>query len=89
VKVILTAWIGAEAQGKDLAKVIPLIPANMLISTWAVSISSRLHPRGKSSERETQAAAGVNIRTLTLEDAEVSVELVALLLRELKWTRSN
>ena len=87
VKVILTAWLGVSAQGKDLGKVIEGIPDDKSLMRWAASIVNRLHPRGKSAERETRAAQGVMLRPVVDEDAETSVHLVGLVLREVGWVR--
>ena len=65
--------------------VIKLIPADKKLTTWAASITNRLHPRGKSAEREERASKGVTLRPVVHEDAEACVELVGLLLRELEW----
>lgn len=86
VRVILAAWIGDEAHSKDLANVIKLIPEDRKIACWAASIVNRLHPRGKSAEREKQANAGVALREPSGEDAEASVHLIGMLLREIGWT---
>ena len=87
VKVILTSWLGASAHGKDLGKVIVEIPDDKPLMCWAASIVNRLHPRGKSAERETRAAQGVKLRPLIDDDAETSIHLVGLLLREAGWVR--
>lgn len=87
VKVILTAWLGVSAQGKDLGKVIEGIPDDKSLMRWAASIVNRLHPRSKSAERETRAAQGVMLRPVVDEDAETSVHLVGLILREVGWVR--
>jgi hypothetical protein len=84
-KVVLTAWIGPDAHGRDLAKVIALIPAGRDLAKWAAYIVNRLHPRGKSSERESVASKGVSLRPVINEDAESSVHLIGLLLREIGW----
>lgn len=87
-KVILTAWIGQSAEGKDLAKVIKEIPNGKDLARWSASIVNRLHPRGKAAERELQASQGVALRTVTDDDAESSVHLVGMLLREIGWAQS-
>ena len=87
-KVILTEWIGDDARGKDLGAVIRTIPEQREVMKSAASIVNRLHPRGKSSEREVQAAQGATLRAVTEEDAEVSVHLVGMLLREIGWAAS-
>lgn len=48
-------------------------------------IVNRLHPRGKSAEREKQAANGKNLRPIIDEDAETSVQLSGLILRDIGW----
>lgn len=84
-RVILAAWIGNEADEKDLQKVITLIPKDRSVLTNAAFIVNRLHPRGKSSEQETQAGKGNFLRAPTEEDAETSVHLVGMMLREIGW----
>jgi hypothetical protein len=84
-KVILTAWIGQDVQGDDLGDVIKKIPNNKYRTNWAASIINRLHPRGKASARESLALQGIALRTVTDDDAESSVHLVGLLLREIEW----
>ncbi|MHB8392505.1 MAG: hypothetical protein ACYDBH_23470 [Acidobacteriaceae bacterium] len=86
-KVILTAWIGQDAQRGDLGDVIKKIPNSKCLTNWAASIVNRLHPRGKSAEQERQAAEGVALRPVAWEDAEVSVHLVGMLLREIGWAQ--
>ena len=85
-KVILTAWIGPHAQGKDLGDVVKEIPKGKNIACWAASVVNRLHPRGKSSERESREEKGFPLRPLTAEDTETSVHLVGMLLREIGWS---
>lgn len=85
-KVILTTWIGPHAQGKDLGDVIKEIPKSKNVACWAASVVNRLHPRGKSSERESKEEKGSPLRPLTTEDAETSVHLVGMLLREIGWS---
>lgn len=88
-KVILTAWLGSEsAEAKDLGKVIEAIPSDKDVARWAARIINRLHSRGKSAGQENQAAKGKALRPVIDEDAETSVHLVGLLLREIGWTKS-
>lgn len=84
-RVILAAWIGSRADTMDLGGVIGLIPAHMRVLTSAAVIVNRLHPRAKSSEQETQAGEGNILREPSEEDAEASVHLIAMMLRELGW----
>ena len=93
-RVVLAAWVGESARGKDLGKVIRQIPCtegaapspeSRCLTHWAASIVNRLHPRGKSAEQESQ---NVNLRPVIDEDAEVSVHLVGMLLREIGWAQS-
>lgn len=84
-RVILAAWIGNEAYSKDLAGAVKLIPENHKLASWAASIINRLHPRGKSAEREKQANAGVALRQPCGEDAETSLHLIGMPLREIGW----
>ena len=84
-RTILSTWIGQQAHGKDLAKVISLILNDNLLAGWAASIINRLHPRGKSSEQERQVTKGSSLRPIIEEDADCAVNLVGLLLREIGW----
>jgi hypothetical protein len=86
-KVILTAWIGLTAQGDDLGNAIKKIPDNKRLIQWAASIVNRLHPRGKSAEQEKRRANGIMLRSVVDEDAEASVHLIGMLLREIGWAR--
>ncbi|MHB1757590.1 MAG: hypothetical protein ACYCT9_08780 [Leptospirillum sp.] len=86
-KVILTAWIGRTVHGDDLGDVIKKIPGNKSLVNWVASIVNRLHPRGKSAEQEKRAADGIMLRPVVDEDAEVSVHLIGMLLREIGWLR--
>lgn len=86
-KVILTAWIGRTVHGDDLGDVIKKIPDNKSLVNWVASIVNRLHPRGKSAEQEKRAADGIMLRPVVNEDAEVSVHLIGMLLREIGWVR--
>jgi hypothetical protein len=87
-KVILTAWIGQNAEGKDLSAIISLISQDKELSKWAASIINRLHSRGKAAEQEKQTANGVDLLPVIDKDAEVSVHLVGLLLREIRWAQA-
>ncbi|TLG72792.1 hypothetical protein [Methylocystis sp. B8] len=83
-RVTLAAWlhtIGVDSNG-DLASLINRIPATHVGVMSAARIVNRLHPRGKSSERERR-----DIRDVSDEDGELSVSLVAFLLREFNWAR--
>lgn len=84
-RVILAAWIGSKADTRDLQKVITLIPKKMELLCSSAFIVNRLHPRAKSSEQETQASEGHILREPTDEDAETSVHLIAMILREIGW----
>lgn len=84
-RVILAAWIGSKADAKDLKDVIDLIPKKMRVLCNSAFIVNRLHPRAKSSEQEMQAGDGNIIREPTEEDAEASVHLIAMMLREIGW----
>ena len=87
-KVILTAWIGPVARGKDLAEVIDEIPSHYRIVQWAASIVNRFHTRGKSAAQEKHSTKGLILRDIVEADAESSVHLVALLMREVGWASS-
>lgn len=84
-RVILSEWIGSKAKGKDLGAVINLIPNDRNVIRSAAFVVNRLHPRGKSAERETQESKGVALRETTNEDAETSVRLVGMILSEIGW----
>ncbi len=84
-RVILTKWIGPAVYRKDLGDVIKKIPDGKNVLKWAVNIINRFHPRGKSSEAEVQASKGSALRTLGEEDADLCVNLIALIMRELGW----
>ncbi len=84
-RVILAAWVGESAETNDLSNVIKKIPGDQLLIDRAASIINRLHPRGKSSEQENQAKSGKNLRMIADEDAEASVHLIGLILREIGW----
>lgn len=84
-RVILAAWIGSKADAKDLKNLIDLIPKEMRVLCNSAFIVNRLHPRTKSSEQEAQAGDGNIIREPTEEDAETSVHLIAMMLREIGW----
>jgi hypothetical protein len=93
-RVIVAAWVGKDAYGKDLgdaSKKIPCEggkkPENRCIAHWATLIISRLHPRGKSAEQEKQEPEGVMLRSVVDEDAECAVHLIGLLLREFGWAK--
>ena len=90
-RVILAAWIGANANTKDLADVIGMIPDESdkregLKS--AATVIRLMHSRGKSSEQEQQAAKGKGLRPVGMEDAEVTVQLVGFVLRDIGWAAS-
>lgn len=87
-RVILAAWIGANANTEDLAKVIGMIPKGSderIGLVGAATVINRLRSRGKSSVQERQAAAGQDLRFVCMEDAEASVQLVGFLLRDIGW----
>lgn len=84
-RLILAAWIGSKADGMDLKKVIDLIPEKMSVLCSAAHIVNRLHPRSKTAEQETQARKGNPIREPTEDDAQTSVHLVGMILREIGW----
>lgn len=84
-RIVLASWIGDEATGKDLGEVIKLVPPERKLVAWAASVINRLHPRGKSSEREKQARGGATLRLPTTEDAGTCVGLVGMILRDIGW----
>lgn len=85
---MLAAWlptVGGTPKG-DLGKIIKNIPGAYVGIRSSAEIINRLHPRGKSSERDRQAEEGKHIRDISHEDGEFSVSLIAFLLREFRWT---
>lgn len=84
-RLILAAWIGSKADGRDLKGVIDLIPEKMSVLCSAAHIVNRLHPRAKTAEQETQARKGNTIREPTEDDAQTSIHLVGMILREIGW----
>jgi hypothetical protein len=90
-RVILTAWLPTvgqrEPHGDDLGDVIKAVPDDSVCIKSAARIINRFHPRGKSSEQERQAQRGRSLRDVSDEDGELSVSLVAFLLREFGWAR--
>ena len=87
-RVIVAAWMGDSAESKDLGPLIHVIPETWSVVRKAAFIVSRLHPRGKSSEQERQDRDGNALRPVVDEDAEASVHLIGLLLREIGWAAS-
>ena len=84
-KVILTAWIGSAARGKDLADVIKVAPKESTVIAWAGNIVNRFHSRGKSAAVEKLESRGSVLRAVTEDDAYVCADLIGLLLREIGW----
>ncbi|MHB1280563.1 MAG: hypothetical protein ACYCYL_04935 [Acidithiobacillus sp.] len=84
-RIILAAWVGRDAEGIDLNDVIAKIPKDRYVVNWASNIIKILHPRGKSAEQEKRAAKDTPIRLVIDEDAETSIHLVGLILREIGW----
>lgn len=90
-KKVLTTWYGNEVEGKDLGKVIEIIKKNQEsreILIWAASIINRFHPRGKASEQERQGLLGVTLPPISEADAELSLQLIGTMLREIDWVAS-
>lgn len=84
-RVILATWVGETAKSDDLGEVIKKIPPDRAVVVNAARIISRFHPRGKSAELERQASRGKDLRPISFDDAEASVRLVGLILREIGW----
>jgi len=84
-RIVLRSWIGPAAEKDDLAETIKKIPKDRELIRDAASIINRLHPRGKSVEVEKQAIKGKKLRPLVDEDAETSVQLIGLILRDIGW----
>ena len=86
-RVILASWIGSKADGKDLKDVIDLIPKEMSVLCSVAHIVNRLHPRAKTAAQETQAKKGNTLREPTEDDAQTSVQLIGMMLREIGWAQ--
>lgn len=87
-RLLLAAWlptIGVADTAKDLGKLVNKVPKDRVAIANAASVINRLHPRGKSSERECQAGKGQEIRSLSNEDASLAVSLIGFLLRDFGW----
>ena len=84
-RVVLAAWIGGLAEAKDLGEVIPKVPEDQSLVGRAAYIINRLHPRGKSAEKERQARIGNALRPVVDEDAETCMNLLGLIVREIGW----
>lgn len=89
-RLLLAEWLltvgVAVVCGDDLGKLIKKIPQDKWVGIRnAASIINRLHPRGKSSERDRQAGSGQEIRPLSNEDASLAVSLIGFLLRDFGW----
>lgn len=88
---ILARWLGDQdgpAAGLDLSDLLKrLNNGKRSIPEAAAFIVNRMHPRGKSAEREKQQARGTLLRSPVDADAETSVHLVGLILREIGWAR--
>ena len=99
-RVILAVWAGSKSDSKDLkdiTRLIPefegydetkLIPENVSVLSSAAHIVNRLHSRTKTAEQEKQAKKGITLREPTEDDAQTSVHLVGMLLREIGWAQS-
>ena len=87
-RAVLAAWIGGLAEAKDLGEVIPKVPEDQSLLRRAAYIINRLHPRGKSAEKERQARMGNALRPVVDEDAETCVNLLGLIVREIGWAAS-
>ncbi len=86
VAVILDVFLrgeGHSTERKDLGKLITLCEKekSKSIITSAAFIISRLHPRRKIIERESRG-----LRRIDERDAELAVNCVATIIKELRWT---
>lgn len=87
-RVLIAAWLptaGVDNERGDLGDLISKIPHAREPIAAAARIINRFHPRGKSAEQEKQADRGIDLRDVSPEDAELSVTLIGLLLREVGW----
>jgi hypothetical protein len=86
-RIMLAAWlptVGVSAKG-DLSELLKSVPNDRVIVRSSAYIINRLHSRGKSSEQQRQENRGHSIRAVSDSDAELSLGLIACLLREFGW----
>jgi len=85
-QVVLSSWMvqGGEEEkimGKDLDAVCKAVERfNKVAARDAANIVRLLHSRGKANKQETE-----NLRLAVEEDAELSVQALGFLLREVGW----
>lgn len=87
-RLLLAAWlptVGVAVAAVDLGRLVSKVPEDRKGIANAASVITRLHSRGKSSERERQAGRGQEIRPLADEDASLAVSLIGFLLRDFGW----
>ena len=82
-RVILAKYLNLPG---DLADLIKKIPKDRSMTLWSTQIINRLHPRGKSSEKERRLKDGTPIRAVVDNDAVLAVRLFGFLLTELGYT---
>lgn len=69
----------------DLGELIKKIPRDRQMISSAATIINRLHPRGKSAEREKQEKRGTPLRPVLDEDAVLAARLFGFLLIEMEF----
>jgi hypothetical protein len=86
-RLLLAAWlptVGVAVANEDLGGLVRIVLCKAKDRKGianAASVINRLHPRGKSSERELHP----EIRPLADEDASLAVSLIGFLLRDFGW----
>lgn len=80
------------SRGKDLGEIIRNLDGKhdngkLMMVLSAAKIINRFHPRGKTAEQEKQATKEILLRSITDEDAILTVQLFGFLLRELDYAK--
>ncbi len=87
-RLLLAAWlptVDVTGVTGDLGGLVSKVPQERNGIANAASVINRLHPRGKSSERERQAEKKQEVRPLSDGDASLAVSLIGFLLRDFGW----
>lgn len=79
---LVSTDVDSKFLGADLGRLITEVSEAKQILRDAAAIINRLHPRGKSNERER-----LGVRIPTDEDAETALNCLGLILREIGWAR--
>ncbi|HSD38701.1 MAG TPA: hypothetical protein VLC92_14410 [Rhodocyclaceae bacterium] len=85
--VVIGHWLVANGHGEkrteqDLGLLIKALPEDRRMLRDAADVINLLHPRGKSNEREK-----LGLRKPTDEDAEIALNCLGMILREIGWAR--